>query len=648
MNDEVIGYVINVSSSNIIHVALKNVNITKYDYVYYISKEFVDGEFKDIKVLGQVIEIRREPYRLGTELYIADVLDIMPRESIVEISIAKVLILGYRIGNRVLYPKSIPQVGTPIYKANDNDIRNLISIDSRYGLHIGYLASKNSIPIYLDINGLRRHLSIIAATGSGKTWSAILIIEELLKKGATILVIDPHGEYVPISKSINRLSLSKDNVIVLKVAPHQYGDLIYRIDISKIDSETLSTIAKIPQTATRIRYVVHLVHKLIKYIRKITGIKEICTIDNMIKILNALLTGSLKGIQNLVKILNLNQDVLESLVHYRSKIDEILDELLDFSDSKSKRFSILLAKIYLRRLQRLGVYTYCTTPLNQFLKPQCLTILNLAGVSDEIQDHIVYHVLNRVLKARIRHVRKLKGVKYPYPVVIIIEEAHRFVPPKSKRRTWSQEIITRIACEGRKFGTYLIVITQRPSKIDQDVLSQCNSQIILRIVNPKDLDAVVKSSEVLSDEILKLIPQLNVGEAVILGPITTIPIIVQLRDRVLDYGGGDLDILKLWQKALKDRENTKKIENVVNRLLNVSIKVNNWDSIEKLSRTIRKTEFEFNILRGYVDDVYVEVRFNEKSWNCTKCGVNSIPCNHVLALIYKAYVDGILSNIKYF
>ena len=99
---------------------------------------------------------------------------------------------------------------------------------------------------------------------------------------------------------------------------------------------------------------------------------------------------------------------------------------------------------------------------------------------------------------------------------------------------------------------------------------------------------------------------------------------------------------------MKDKENVKKIENMISKLLDTNIKIYDWNSIEKLSKSIQKTEFEFNILRGYVNDAYVEIRFSEKSWNCTKCGINSTPCNHVLALIYKAYVDGILSNIKYF
>jgi len=84
------------------------------------------------------------------------------------------------------------------------------------------------------------------------------------------------------------------------------------------------------------------------------------------------------------------------------------------------------------------------------------------------------------LHSRINYVRDLRDPKYPYPVVVIVEEAHRFAPPT--KSTLAHSIINRIAAEGRKFGVYLIVITQRPSKIDQDILSQCQNHAILKIV----------------------------------------------------------------------------------------------------------------------------------------------------------------------
>ncbi|MEM4762153.1 MAG: ATP-binding protein, partial [Thermofilum sp.] len=106
-----------------------------------------------------------------------------------------------------------------------------------------------------------------------------------------------------------------------------------------------------------------------------------------------------------------------------------------------------------------------------------------------------------------------------------------------------------IASEGRKFGVFLILVTQRPSRIDADALSQCNSQIILRITNPHDQRAVAEASERLGEELMRDLPGLNVGEAIIVGELTRVPVIVKVRRRLTREGGADIDLVSELRRA---------------------------------------------------------------------------------------------------
>lgn len=116
------------------------------------------------------------------------------------------------------------------------------------------------------------------------------------------------------------------------------------------------------------------------------------------------------------------------------------------------------------------------------------------------------------------------------------------------------DLVKKIAAEGRKFGIFLAIITQRPGKIDQDVLSQCNSQIILRITNPVDQKAILESSENMSASLMEDLPSLDIGEAIIIGEIVKMPTIAKIRQRETEEGGVDVDITELLKKAREEAE----------------------------------------------------------------------------------------------
>ncbi len=94
-----------------------------------------------------------------------------------------------------------------------------------------------------------------------------------------------------------------------------------------------------------------------------------------------------------------------------------------------------------------------------------------------------------------------------------------------------------------------MVITQRPSKIHQDTLSQCGSQIVMQLTNPDDQRAVQQASEAISADLLADLPALNTGEAIILGQLTRVPVMVRVGGRLSAEGGSDIDLVDALARA---------------------------------------------------------------------------------------------------
>ena len=144
--------------------------------------------------------------------------------------------------------------------------------------------------------------------------------------------------------------------------------------------------------------------------------------------------------------------------------------------------------------------------------------------------------------------------KLPHPAFVVLEEAHNLVPGGYGQSTRASRIINTIASEGRKFRVYLILITQRPSRISEETLSQCGSQVIMQLTNPHDQDAVARAAEALSRGLLADLPGLNRGEAVILGQLTRVPVMVKVGGRLSAEGGSDVDLVEELERAREEAE----------------------------------------------------------------------------------------------
>src|SRR2546423_14772935 len=169
-------------------------------------------------------------------------------------------------------------------------------------------------------------------------------------------------------------------------------------------------------------------------------------------------------------------------------------------------------------------------------------------------------LLRRVNKARMMTVRgeadSSSDNHLPYPVFTLLEEAHRFAP--AGQTVVSTNVLKQILSEGRKFGVGIGLITQRPGKLDQDVLSQCMTQVIMRIVNPIDQDTVAKSVEGAGRQLLQELPALTKGQAVISGVGVNTPVMCRVRERITRHGGETFDAPAEWAKWHSGAEKEKR------------------------------------------------------------------------------------------
>ena len=109
--------------------------------------------------------------------------------------------------------------------------------------------------------------------------------------------------------------------------------------------------------------------------------------------------------------------------------------------------------------------------------------------------------------------------------------------------------MARIAAEGAKFGVFLTVISQRPRRLDPDILANCSNLAILRIVNSQDQRTIQAASESFSEDLLGDLPALEQGEAVLVGPYVPVPVMIRTAPRETMHGGRTPDISGLLAEA---------------------------------------------------------------------------------------------------
>ncbi len=164
--------------------------------------------------------------------------------------------------------------------------------------------------------------------------------------------------------------------------------------------------------------------------------------------------------------------------------------------------------------------------INNSRKEKQITLIDLNSAEDEIVE-ISSAVITRLIFETLRKARN----RNEFPINLVLEEAHRYIAYESKRTFLrANQIFDRVAKEGRKYGLFLLISSQRPSELSKTVLSQCNNFIVHRIQNPEDLSHIKQITPHISETTLKKLPSIPTQHALIFGNAVNIPTLYKVKE----------------------------------------------------------------------------------------------------------------------
>lgn len=225
---------------------------------------------------------------------------------------------------------------------------------------------------------------------------------------------------------------------------------------------------------------------------------------------------------------NLLEDALDIAILYEESYGN--RQIRDYCSSMLTRFKSLKerddynflkndTKIFypIYRNQLLGIYK--SKRDKDYHKKSQITIIDLNSAEDEIVE-VISCVLSRILYDAVKQIEP----RNIFPVNLILEEAHRYISINQERLFLkANHIFERIAKEGRKYGLFLMISSQRPSELSKTVLSQCSNFIVHRIQNPEDLSHIKQITPHVSDAVLKRLPSIPTQQALIFGHAVNLP-----------------------------------------------------------------------------------------------------------------------------
>lgn len=426
-------------------------------------------------------------------------------------------------------PRRAPEPGAKVYLADDALLQQVLNKRQPGDIgsaHVGCLLLRepDAVPVTLDVKELvSTHMAILAGTGSGKSYTAGVLIEELLSpyNRAAVLIFDPHGEYDTLADLRGHSAFQGDDGYTPKVQILRPDDI--HIRFSSLDYYDILTL--LPEMSDRQQSILNKAFGILKRHRR----------------------GDYRwNVQDLVAA------VYEA---DSSQDDEGNEKIGSSAPAIEWKLERLARSPYFHAFEHLA-------PKDLF-EPGQVTILQMNEVSQEEQQVICAAVLRQANQARMNTEKKrieLDDENYlPYPVFILVEEAHRFAPAHEPSRC--KMIVRTILSEGRKFGLGMGLITQRPGKLDSDVLSQCMSQFLMRIVNPADQDSLKYGVEAAGRDLLKELPALTKGQVIIAGACVNTPVLCKVRKRLTTHGGETLNAPALWQQHFQTHHiRTRQIE----------------------------------------------------------------------------------------
>lgn len=439
-----------------------------------------------------------------------------------------------------------------IYLTPKSELRFIYGEAKGAVIQLGEHVGSGGAPCYAELNELLgKHTAILGSTGAGKSGTVAAVIHSILERGQIanhehwhpqIIILDPHNEYGKAFPKHQRLSTDEGS---LKL-PYWLLDLEESLSLfigkTEFAATSQSNIVKNALIAVREAAAEQLgfdknqltVDSPIPYI-----LGDSSGLDHFGKKDGELYTDGLIGAINQQRPPGVNKKDHEDYSKVIRKIDSLL---------KDGRLKFMMESWD-------GDKDPLPAIVNQFLTQKAtVQIVDLSGVPNEVAGVASAAIARIIFQLK---VWQTEAERQNSPVLLVCEEAHRYVPNRGEAQyEAAQSAIRRIAKEGRKYGVGLLLVSQRPSEVEATVLSQCNSWIVLRITNDADREHV---RSVLPDSmsgLTKMLSGLRRQEAIFVGQAATLPTRVMIRSLSEEQlpRSNDVNFDKGWQEQAMNIE----------------------------------------------------------------------------------------------
>ncbi len=397
-------------------------------------------------------------------------------------------------GRRLGFQRGVttfPSLGDSVFHANMEDLGIVFASPDASKVRVGSIHQDRRLPACVAVDDLLgKHFAMLGTTGSGKSCAVALILRQILQEhqNGHVVLLDPHNEY-----------------------HRAFGEMAELIDPGTLE---------LPFWLFNFE----------EFVEVVLGRKsspdaiEASILNELIPIAKRQFLGDAED----HRYVTADTPVPYRFNYLIQLIDEIIGKLEKPEDlgpymrlkarlkalQADSRFSFMFGSVALRDNMSQIISRIFRIPV----QGRPITIIDLSGVPSEILNVVVSVLCRMTFDFAIWSDRAL-------PILFVCEEAHRYAPQNPTLGFEpTKRALSRIAKEGRKYGVSLCVITQRPSELDTDILSQCNTIFALRMSNSRDQDFVRSTLSESAEGLMHFLPLLGTAEAIAVGEGVPVPV----------------------------------------------------------------------------------------------------------------------------
>jgi uncharacterized protein len=395
--------------------------------------------------------------------------------------------------------KSYPHMGAVAHRIRHDDLAAVYAANGAKTVTIGSLSQDASIPALIDVDKLlSRHFAVVGTTGVGKSTSVTLLLRKIVetRPDIRVLILDPHNEFSSAFPE-HAITIDSDTLELpfWLFRLEEFQEVIFRgrpVVAEEIDAlRDLIPIAK-----TRFK-------------RSSTGERAGLRRDKE----NSTFTADTPVPYRITELMALIEERIGLLdgkaerPHLRAlknRIDSVVgDPRFQFMFAqKTMEDSIISTVSHIFRIPQNG-------------KPICA--FQLSGIPSEVVNSVASILCRLAFDLAMWSEGTIQ-------TLVVCEEAHRYIPADQNAGFFpTRQAIARIAKEGRKYGVYLAVISQRPSELDPTILSQCNTVFAMRLGNERDKEIIRQSVSGAAQSTISFLSSIANREAIAFGEALATP-----------------------------------------------------------------------------------------------------------------------------